>query len=210
MNRRTVLALSGSALCSAVALLAERKLGRAQQPQTSSPSVQQWPDKPVKIIETFPAGVARDNRTRVIAEKLSIVLRQQVYVENRPGASGRIGLTAAAKSGPDGYTFAMIGPGDLIMRHLNELPYDIERDFDAVSMIEILPVIAVARASLPVTNVAELVRYAKAHPGELKLPGHRIVPPHERNVVRKCHPDGFATHPLHARQSRCRFVGRTH
>jgi tripartite-type tricarboxylate transporter receptor subunit TctC len=127
-----------------------------------------WPEKAVKIIETFPAGVARDNRTRVIAEKLSTVLGQQVYVENRPGASGRLGLAAAAKSPPDGYTFAMIGPGDVITRHLFELPYDIERDFAPVTMVETLPVVAVARSSLSVTSVGELVRYAKEHPGELK------------------------------------------
>jgi tripartite-type tricarboxylate transporter receptor subunit TctC len=178
MNRRTVLALGATALCSPVALLADRMLVHAQ---VSGLHQQEWPAKPVKIIETFPAGVARDNRTRVIADKLSLVLPQRVYVENRPGASGRIGLAAAAKSAPDGYTFAMIGPGDLIMRHLFELPYDIERDFDAVSMIEILPVVAVARASLPVANIAELIRYAKEHPGELKYGSPGIGSFHHMN-----------------------------
>ena len=104
---------------------------------------------------------ARDNRTRVIAEKLSGLLGQTVYVENRPGASGRIGLGAAAKAPPDGYTYAMIGPGDVITRYLFELPYDLERDFSPVSMVETLPVVAVARASLPAGNVTELVRLAK-------------------------------------------------
>jgi tripartite-type tricarboxylate transporter receptor subunit TctC len=117
----------------------------------------------------------------VIAEKLSAALRQQVYVENRPGASGRIGLAAAAKSAPDGYTFAMIGPGDLIMRHLYELPYDLESDFDAVSMIEIVPVVAVARASLPVANIAELISYAKDNPGKLKFGSQGVGSFHHMN-----------------------------
>jgi tripartite-type tricarboxylate transporter receptor subunit TctC len=142
-----------------------------------------WPDRPIKIIEYFPAGVARDNRTRVIAEKLSGILGQQVYVENRPGAAGRIGLAAAAKSPPDGYTFAMIGPGDAIARHLFELPYDIERDFSPVSMIETLPVVAVARASLPVGNVIELAHLAKAHPGELKFGSPGVGSFHHMNGV---------------------------
>jgi tripartite-type tricarboxylate transporter receptor subunit TctC len=137
--------------------------GSAAKAQT-----REWPEKSIRIIEYYPAGVARDNRTRVIAEKLSALLGQQVYVENRPGASGRIGLAAAVKAAPDGYNFTMIGPGDIINRHLFDLPYDIERDLDPVSMIETLPVVAIARASLPVVDMRELVRYAKEHPGELK------------------------------------------
>jgi tripartite-type tricarboxylate transporter receptor subunit TctC len=165
MNRRTAIALGATALCSPLSLLGDRFVAHAQVPVSQE---REWPIRPVRIIETFPAGVARDNRTRVIADKLSAMLPHRVYVENRPGASGRIGLGIAAKSAPDGYTFAMIGPGDLISRHLFELPYDIERDFDAVSMVEILPVVAVARSSLPVGNIAELLRYANEHPGELK------------------------------------------
>ena len=181
MNRRSVLGLGTSALCSAAVLLSARTLGHAQQSQSRGAAAQDWPSKPVRIIETFPAGVARDNRTRVIAEKLSAVLRQQVYVENRPGASGRIGLSVASKSAPDGYTFAMVGAGDMIMRHLAELPYDIDNDFDAVSMIETLPVVAIARSSLPVTNIVELVRYAKDHPGELKYGSQGVGSFHHMN-----------------------------
>lgn len=149
----------------------------------STAKAQGWPEKPIRIIEYFPAGVARDNRTRVVAEKLSSVLRQQVYVENRPGASGRLGLEAAARATPDGYTFAMIGPGDVINRHLFELPYDIERNFEPVSMIEILPVVAVAKASLPVTDVADLVRYAKERPGELTYASAGVGSFHHMNAL---------------------------
>src|SRR3954471_18286923 len=105
---------------------------------------QEWPTKPIRIIESFPAGVARDVRTRVVAEHLSKVLGQQVIVENRPGAAGRIAASAAVSAAPDGYTFIMMGTTETITRHLFGLPYDIERDFQPVSLVEdSLPVAAV-------------------------------------------------------------------
>ena len=151
---------------------------------------QGWPGKPVRIIEYFPAGVARDSRTRVLAEKLSGVLGQQVYVENRPGASGRIALDAAAKAPPDGSTFAMIGSGDFINRHLFELPYNIERDFEPVSGIETVPVAAVARAGLPVTDLVSLIRYAKEHPGELTFASPGVGSFHHMNGLLFCNVTG--------------------
>lgn len=65
---------------------------------------QQWPAKPIRIIEPFPAGVARDTDTRFFVEKLTKVLGQQVYVENRPGAAGRLAGQAAVNAAPDGYS----------------------------------------------------------------------------------------------------------
>lgn len=127
-----------------------------------------WPTRPVRIIESLPAGVARDNATRTLAQKLSVILRQRVFVENRPGAGGRIAASAAAKAAPDGYTFIMMGTAELaITRHLLVLPYDIERDFTPVSMVAEVPVALVVRPSLPVATLAELIAYAKAHPDEL-------------------------------------------
>jgi tripartite-type tricarboxylate transporter receptor subunit TctC len=126
-----------------------------------------WPAKPIRIIESFPAGVARDARTRVIAEKLSAVLGQQVYVENRPGAGGRLGAQAAVSAPPDGYTFSMLGISDIISKYLYDLAYDVERDLVPVSMIETLPVVLIVSPSLPVKNLAELMSRAKDHPGEM-------------------------------------------
>jgi len=131
-------------------------------------TAQQWPTGPVRIIESLPAGVARDNATRVLAQKLSTILGQQVFVENRPGAAGRTAGAAAAKATPDGYTFIMMGTAELaIIRHLYALTYDIERDFDPVSMVATVPVALVVRASLPINSLTEFVAYAKAHPDEL-------------------------------------------
>src|SRR5258708_3520516 len=110
---------------------------------------QEWPDKPIRVIESFPAGVARDARTRVIAEKLSATLGQQVYVENRPGAGGRIGLQATLNAPPDGYTFNMLGLTDIISKYLYDLPYDPERDLVPITMIESLPVVRSVRPTFP-------------------------------------------------------------
>ena len=128
---------------------------------------QQWPTKPIRIIEPFPVGIARDAATRLVAEKLAVVLGQPVYVENRPGAAGRLAAQAAVSAAPDGYTFNMMGTTDILTKHLYSLPYDIERDLAPVSMVQTTPGAVVTRASLPVKNVAELINYAKAKPGEL-------------------------------------------
>jgi tripartite-type tricarboxylate transporter receptor subunit TctC len=128
---------------------------------------QEWPTKPIRIIESFPAGIGRDARTRVIAEKLSGVLGQQVYVENRPGAGGRIGLQAAVSAPPDGYTFNTFGAIDALAKYLYNLPYDPERDLVPVTLIETLPMAVVVRASLPARSLGELISYAKEHPGEM-------------------------------------------
>jgi tripartite-type tricarboxylate transporter receptor subunit TctC len=128
---------------------------------------QDWPARPIRIIESFPAGVARDARTRVIAEKLSVALGQQVYVENRPGAGGRIGMQAVANAPPDGYTFTMLGLTEIVNKYLYNLSYDPERDFIPITMLETLPVVLIVRPSLPVKNLSEFTSYAKDHPGEM-------------------------------------------
>src|SRR5260370_23530874 len=89
---------------------------------------QEWPAKPIRIIESFPAGVARDARTRVIAEKLSGILGQQVYVENRPGAGGPIGLPAPLSAPPGGHTFNNLGLNDIVSKDLYNIPYVPKRD----------------------------------------------------------------------------------
>src|SRR5258708_38703821 len=86
---------------------------------------EQWPSGPVRIIESLPAGVARDNATRVLAQKLSELLGQQGFVENRPGAAGRTAAVVAAKAAPDGYTLILMGTSELaIIPHLYHLAYD--------------------------------------------------------------------------------------
>jgi tripartite-type tricarboxylate transporter receptor subunit TctC len=128
---------------------------------------QQWPTKPIKIIEPFPAGVARDTDTRFLAEKLTGVLGQQVYVENRPGAAGRIAGQAAVNAAPDGYTFNMMGTTDVLTKYLYKLSYDMERDLVPVTMIKTAPAGIVVRSSLSAKSLPELISHAKEHPGEM-------------------------------------------
>src|SRR5882757_9761185 len=97
---------------------------------------QQWPTRAIKIIEPFPAGVGRDGDTRFFAEKLTGILGQQVYVENRPGAAGRMAGQAAVNAAPDGYTFNMMGTTDILTKHLYKLSYDMEGGLVAVTMIK--------------------------------------------------------------------------
>jgi tripartite-type tricarboxylate transporter receptor subunit TctC len=136
--------------------------------QFSAARGQDWPQRQVRILESLPAGVARDNVTRVVAQKLSTILGQQVLVENRPGAAGRTAGLAAAKSTPDGYTFIMMGTAELaIIRHLYSLPYDIDQDFEPVTLIATVPVAPVVRPSLPVKTLGEFIAYARSHPDQL-------------------------------------------
>jgi tripartite-type tricarboxylate transporter receptor subunit TctC len=128
---------------------------------------QQWPTKPIKIIGPFPAGVARDGDTRFFAEKLTGILGQQVYVENRPGAAGRMAGQAAVNAAPDGYTFNMMGTTDILTKYLYKLSYDMERDLVAVTMIKTAPAGIVVRPSLPAKSLTELISLAKDHPGKM-------------------------------------------
>ncbi len=130
---------------------------------------QSYPARPVKLVVPFPPAGATDILGRTLAQKLSDALGQQVVVENKPGAGGTIGSDAVAKAAPDGYTLLMattsthsIGPS------LNpKLAYNVERDFVPVAWVANSTNILVAAPSLPVTNVRELVAYAKANPGKI-------------------------------------------
>lgn len=128
---------------------------------------QQWPTKPIRIIEPFSVGVARDTDTRFFAEKLTGILGQQVYVENRPGAAGRLAGQAAVNAAPDGYTFNMMGTTDILTKYLYKLSYDLERDLVPVTMIKTAPAGVVLRPSLTVRSVKELISHARENPGEM-------------------------------------------
>ena len=128
-----------------------------------------WPTKPLKLVIPFPPAGATDTLGRTLAQKLGDALGQPVVVENKPGAGGGIGSDAVAKAPADGYTLLMattsthsIGPS------LNpKLAYNAEKDFVPVVWVANSTNILVAALNVPATNVAELVAYAKAHPGQL-------------------------------------------
>jgi tripartite-type tricarboxylate transporter receptor subunit TctC len=128
-----------------------------------------YPDRPIRLIVPFATGSATDSSARLYAAELSKQLGQQVIADNRPGAGGAIGMQALAKSAPDGYTLAYAGAGPLaINRSLTpNLPYDVEREIQAVSQAVSSPLMMVISPTLPVKNVKDLIALAKSRPGQL-------------------------------------------
>ena len=129
---------------------------------------QTYPAKPVKIVVATGAGTVDDLPARIIAEKLSQILGQQFFVENRPGAGGSIGQTFVMKSLPDGYTLLLAGGSMAGARYANaNVTYDVIRDFTPISQVVTSEFALVVNAALPVRDVKELVAYAKANPGKV-------------------------------------------
>jgi tripartite-type tricarboxylate transporter receptor subunit TctC len=129
---------------------------------------QQFPSKPIRWIVPSSPGGGADAVTRVVADGVSHVLPQRVIVENRAGASGNIGAEIVAKSPPDGYTWIMMNNAQAANVSLyRNLSYDLLHDFVPVMQIDSAPHIVVVHPTLPVKSLAELVRLAKARPGQL-------------------------------------------
>lgn len=139
----------------------------AALPASAQPA--DWPNKPLKLIVPFPPGGAADAVGRVVAEKLSEVLKQPVVVENKAGAGTAIAADAAAKAAPDGYTLSLAPAGQLtILPHLNKsLSYDPFKSFAPVSLVAEVPYVIGASAETPATSLKDLIAAAKKEPGKL-------------------------------------------
>ena len=135
----------------------------------SDASAQKWPEKTVRIVTPFATGGGTDFFARIIAQRLSETLGQQFIVENRPGAGSTIGTEHVAKSPPDGYTFLMTSASFSFNPALySNLRYDSIKDLAPVTMVVSVPHVIVVHPSLPVKGVQDLVRLARAKPGELR------------------------------------------
>ena len=131
-------------------------------------NAQNYPTKPVRIVVPFPAGGPTDTLARLVGQKLTESLGQTFLIDNRAGATGTIGTGTVAKSQPDGYTLLMSATSNYVAAFLyQKLPYDPERDLAPLIRIATLPFYLVVHPSLPVRSVQELVKFAKARPGEL-------------------------------------------
>ncbi|MEP7207867.1 MAG: tripartite tricarboxylate transporter substrate binding protein [Casimicrobiaceae bacterium] len=130
-----------------------------------------YPSRPIRIIVPFPPGGPADVLARVVGERLGASLAKPVVVENRAGAGGNIGMELGAKAAPDGYTLVLAPAGNLTVNPnlYRSVPYDVGRDFAPVTVLAAVPNILVVNPSLGVKSVADLVRYAKAHPGALNF-----------------------------------------
>ncbi|AOB32963.1 MFS transporter [Bordetella sp. H567] len=132
---------------------------------TAAPS---YPDKPIRLIVPFPAGGTTDILARTVGQRLTMAWGQPVIIENRPGAGATIGADVVAKARPDGYTLLMAAVHHTIAAtYYKQLPYDLRKDLAPVSVVAIVPNVLVVRPDLPVSNVQELIAYAKANPGKL-------------------------------------------
>jgi tripartite-type tricarboxylate transporter receptor subunit TctC len=132
-------------------------------------AAQAWPQKPVKMIVPFPAGGGTDFIGRLAAKHLTDRLGQQVFVENRAGANGAIGLQALMASDPDGYTIATTSDTPMVVNPwlYDKLPYAPLRDFLPVATMVRFPGMLAVHPSVPAHTVAELIALAKAKPGSL-------------------------------------------
>lgn len=139
--------------------------------QTSIVSAQTWPSKPIKIVLGFPPGGATDILSRDFAAKLSEELKQQVIIENKPGAGGTIGADIVAKALADGYTLTIGTTSNhaIAVSLYKKLPYDPVKDFAAITMLAVSQNVVVINPAVPANNIRDLVAYAKAHPGKLNF-----------------------------------------
>src|SRR5215475_14275505 len=128
-----------------------------------------YPDKPIRLVVPQAAGSATDTVARIMGAELAKEIGQQVVVDNRPGGALTLGLDITAKSDPDGYTICMGPIGALaITRHMvSKLPYDIERDFQPIALATRGHLLLAVSPTVPFKSVAELIAYAKDHPGKL-------------------------------------------
>jgi len=127
-----------------------------------------WPNRPMKLIVPYPAGGNSDLIGRMIAEKVSGLLGQNMVVENRAGAGAAIGAQAAARAPADGYTFLLAPTAVIsITQHLRKLPYDADNDFAPVAMVSSSYGLVAARKDLPANTMGEFVALAKKEPGKL-------------------------------------------
>ena len=139
-----------------------------------------YPDKPVKFVVPYPPGGGTDVIARIVQERFSALLGQQVLIENKGGAGGSVGSEIVARAAPDGYTVLFTLSSHTINPAIfPKLSFDTVKDFEPVGTVASLPQILVAHPQLPANTVAELVALAKAKPGSLSYasvgngsPGH--------------------------------------
>ncbi len=130
---------------------------------------QNYPDRPIRIVNTFPAGGSGDTVLRIIFDKVGKNIGQPFVIDTRAGASGAIGTSNVALSSPDGYSL-LLGTASTFGTNSStqkSLPYDPINDFTPIVMMALTPYLLLVNPSVPVSNVADFVKYAKLNPGKL-------------------------------------------
>jgi tripartite-type tricarboxylate transporter receptor subunit TctC len=132
-------------------------------------SAQAYPTRPIQVIVPFAGGSASDVVMRILLDRMAKSIGQPFVVDNRPGAGGNIGTSAATKATPDGYTLVMGSTGPLAANRTlyRDLGYDPEKDLEPISLFAHFPILIVVSSKLPVKSVGEFVTYAKTRPKQL-------------------------------------------
>jgi len=131
---------------------------------------QGYPAQPIKILLPYGAGGVADITARVLAQKLSDSLRQQVIIDNRPGAGQIVASEAVMKAEPDGYTLLWLNQGHAVsVSMFKSLPYDPVRDFAPISTVGFFGIALLVDSASPIRSVKELIAAAKANPGKLNV-----------------------------------------
>jgi len=148
---------------------------------TQAAYAQDYPTRPVRIVVAFPPGGPTDFVGRLVAEKMTTLLGQRVYIDNKPGANGTMGGGDVAKSDPDGYSLFLTTAGAVVVSpHIQaSMPYDTLKDFAPVALVTKVTEVMVVKPGLGVKSVKDLVEMAKAKPGSIPFASTGIgSPPH--------------------------------
>jgi tripartite-type tricarboxylate transporter receptor subunit TctC len=164
----------GLAIGCGIAALAPAAFGQALGTDT----------RPVTLVVPIAAGGGVDTIGRVFAAQLAEQLQQPWVVENRPGAGGLVGLDSVAKAAPDGHTLVVMETSAVLQKWLHKsVPFDVVTDFAPVAQMATTPLFLFASPSLPVSDIKELIAYAKANPGKLSVGTPGIGSPHHLAVA---------------------------
>ena len=158
-KRLSLKALQG--ICAALCMTA---LGVAAQ-------AQDYPNKPIRVLVPFAPGGVVDVTARILTQKMTERLGWNFIVENRPGGNGFIAVTAAAKSASDGYTLLMAHSGEFAVNPglFPQIPYELERDFQPITMISDTPMLLVANSQVPFNTFQEMMAEERKNPGKLSF-----------------------------------------
>jgi tripartite-type tricarboxylate transporter receptor subunit TctC len=136
----------------------------------TSSHAQSYPSKSIRFIVPFPPGGSVDVLARIIAQKMSENLDQQIVIDNRAGAAGSVGTSMTAKSSPDGYTLLFTSLSPIVINvsmYSGKPPYDPEKDLAPISLITKTPAALFTHLGVPVRTVKDIISYAKANPGKM-------------------------------------------
>ena len=129
-----------------------------------------YPERPVRLIQPFPAGGGADVAARYVGQHLSERLSQTIVVDNRGGAGGAIGTELAARAPADGYTLLMSTASTIVINPLiNKVPFDPLKDFDAVVSVAVVPLVLVTHPGVQAKSLRDLIALAKAQPGKINF-----------------------------------------